>query len=124
MATAEIVETVESALDDDALYEVIDGKIEEKHVGAYECWVAFRLGYLLEAFAETNRLGRTVVEALFPTKRNVNQKRRPDVAYVSPERWPLDKAAPEGEAFGVVPDLVVEVISPTEPASERQAQIH
>jgi Uma2 family endonuclease len=41
-----------------------------------------------------------------------NLVRRPDVAFVSSERWPLDREMPiEGE-FLVVPDLVVEVLCP------------
>src|SRR5262249_48468282 len=37
--------------------------------------------------------------------------RRPDVAFVSAARWPLGKRVPDLEAWEVVPDLAIEVIS-------------
>ncbi|HEX8204273.1 MAG TPA: Uma2 family endonuclease, partial [Isosphaeraceae bacterium] len=42
-------------------------------------------------------------------------QRRPDVAFVSDERWPRRRAVPEEEAaWNVIPDLAVEVVSPTD----------
>ena len=43
-----------------------------------------------------------------------NLRRRPDVAFVSTARWPLDRALPETGDWEVVPDLAVEVISPND----------
>lgn len=39
--------------------------------------------------------------------------RRPDVAFVSRERWPTDRPVPRTAAWDVVPDIAIEVISPT-----------
>ena len=41
------------------------------------------------------------------------QQRRPEVAYVSYERWPRQRRVPRTQAWAVVPDLAVEVISPS-----------
>jgi len=40
-------------------------------------------------------------------------QRRPDVAYVSYDRWPRQRRVPRTQAWAVVPELVVEVISPS-----------
>ena len=45
-------------------------------------------------------------------------KLRPDVAFVSKARWPLRKQAPRTEAWKVIPDLAVEVVSPSNKAGE------
>jgi Uma2 family endonuclease len=108
----------------EGLYEVIDGKVVEKPSrGTFECWVAFRLGHLLEAHVETRGLGRTFVETLFRTKRTPSRKRRPDVAFLSAGRWPLDRRIPEGDAFEFAPDLAVEVVSPTDLAVDLDLKI-
>jgi Uma2 family endonuclease len=44
----------------------------------------------------------------------VRRKRRPDVAFVSYERWPRQRRVPRAEAWDVVPNLAVEVVSPSD----------
>jgi Uma2 family endonuclease len=51
---------------------------------------------------------------LFDFTALVKRKRRPDVAFVSYERWPRQRPVPHAEAWEVVPNLVVEVISPSD----------
>ena len=61
--------------------------------------------------------GMLAVQILFriPLPEDANRKRRPDVAFVSVDRWPLDRPmSPTEEAWDVVPDLAVEVASPTD----------
>ena len=53
-------------------------------------------------------------EMLFVLDAEHNLRRRPDVAFVSTARWPLDRALPETGDWDVVPDLAVEVISPND----------
>jgi Uma2 family endonuclease len=43
-----------------------------------------------------------------------NLRRRPDVAFVSADRWPLDREIPTTGDWDVVPDLAVEVIRPND----------
>ena len=48
------------------------------------------------------------------TRSGATRKRRPDVAFVSYDRWPRQRRIPRAEAWDVVPNLVVEVISPSD----------
>ena len=103
---------------DEPLYEVVDGRIVEKSMGAFQVWVAARLIRWLFESAAVTRLGEVVPEMLFTIDPDRNLKRRPDVAFVSYDRWPEPQPVPEGESWEVVPDLAVEVISPSNGADE------
>jgi len=120
MSIAEMPESAEALLlhdEPEGLYEVVDGQIVEKPpMGLIENRLAFLLGMAIESYARESALGQAFVENLFRTKRTINQKRRPDVAFVSNERWAIDRPLPEGEAFEFVPDLAIEIISPTDRA--------
>ena len=100
---------------DDLLYEVVDGQVVElAPMGAYEIRIASVLTMYLETFARQHQLGRAVQEMLFDLTATVQRKRRPDVAFVSYDRWPRQHRVPRTEAWEVVPNLVVEVVSPTD----------
>jgi Uma2 family endonuclease len=64
----------------------------------------------LDGFARANSCGRAVSEMLFDFGSGLAQQ-RPDVAYVSFDRWP--RRVPRTQAWAVVPELAVEVISPS-----------
>ena len=105
--------------DDDILYEVVDGKLVELGpMGAHELWLATELVVYLRNFARQHQLGRAVQEMLFDFTAMVQRKRRPDVAFVSYERWPRQRPVPRAEAWEVVPNLVVEVISPADKGND------
>jgi Uma2 family endonuclease len=107
-------------LDSDALkfYEVVDGEIvENPPMGAKQSVLAAFLQELMAPFARPNGLGRVVTETLFLIDRARNLKRRPDLAFVSAQRWPLRRRVPETEAWDVVPDLAAEVISESNSAN-------
>ena len=99
-------------------YEVVDGRIVEKPMGAYECWFAAVLVEVLAPFAKANRLGRVLPEMIFDLRPHVNRERRPDVAFVSYERWARDRRVPRARSWAVIPDLAVEVVSRTNTADE------
>jgi Uma2 family endonuclease len=103
---------------DDELYEVVDGqRIEKPPMSAYSVRIGSRLFRKLGTFADDGGLGETVGEMLFrlPLPGEIHRNRRPDVAYVSFARWPSDRPMPPKEnAWDVVPDLAVEVISPSD----------
>src|SRR5213594_352747 len=106
------------AAEDERLYEVVDGERRElEPMGAFETALASALAYYLGPFALQHKLGLVVTETLFVLNAQRNLKRRPDVAFVSYPRWPDDQV-PRAEAWDVVPDLAVEVISPTDLAEE------
>jgi Uma2 family endonuclease len=51
---------------------------------------------------------------LFDLTVATGRKRRPDVAFVSFDRWPLTHRIPRTDAWEVVPNLAVEVVSRTD----------
>ena len=105
--------------DDDILYEMVDGKVVELGpMGAHEIWLATVLVVHLANFVRQHQLGRVVQELLFDFTAMVQRKRRPDVAFVSYERWPRQRPVPHAEAWEVVPSLVVEVISPSDKGND------
>ncbi len=98
-------------LNDDKLYELVDGVLVEKQMGAREAWVATELSYLLRAAAGREGLVFTeaTVQAFGENRATV---RRPDVCFVRSGRLPNNEP-PTGH-IPVAPDLCVEVISPTD----------
>ncbi len=109
----------------DTLYEVVNGEyVELPPMGVYEVWVASVLGYALNSFVQPRRLGYVVGEMLFSLDPAKRLERRPDVAFVSYQRWPRHRPVPEANAWAVVPDLAVEVVSPTNTAVEIQTKMH
>src|SRR5207253_1871778 len=105
------------------LYEVVNGAIKElAPMGAPQTGVASRLHGFIFAFAFPRRLGNVYSEMMFRLKEGKPQ-RRPDVALVSAERWPINPRIPPGEAWYMVPDLAVEVISPSNSFAEIDQKI-
>ena len=92
--------TTLSAVESDLLYEVVDGQIVEKEpMGAYEILVGSFLNTCLDGFARANNCGRAVSEMLFDFGTRLSQ-RRPDVAYVSYDRWPRGNGVCRGRKPG------------------------
>jgi Uma2 family endonuclease len=53
-----------------------------------------------------------------------DRSRRPDAAFVSFKRWAKNRPLPrDADAWDVVPDLTVEVVSPTDVAEQLQEKI-
>jgi Uma2 family endonuclease len=110
---------------DEALYEIIDGERKElPPMSAYANLVAMILGGELYLFASAQPLGRPCVEMLFRLPLNGSRNRRVDVAFVSYQNWPKDRPMTlTDNAWDVVPDLAVEVISPTDLVYELMQKI-
>ena len=101
------------------LYEVVDGqKVEKPPMGTFEGLIASALDQLLGGFVRTNRLGRVAAEMLFKIHPGGSPQRRPDVAFVSYSRWPRDRKVDSENGWDVVPDLAIEVNSPSNTADE------
>ena len=107
----------------DGLYEMIDGKPVEKVMGASEVDIMSMLGIFLGHFAMIRQIGKVEIEMLFDFGHPDHPKLRPDVAFISYQRWPKGQKIPSENAFSVVPDLVVEVVSPTNLANEVEGKI-
>ena len=99
-------------------YEIVDGlRVELGPMSIFATTVASRLSFELTVAARAARSGVVLVEAIFrlPLAQDRNRNRRPDLAFVSFDRWPAGKPLPHKDnAWDVVPDLAVEVISPTD----------
>ena len=106
------------------LYEVVDGQVVEKMMGARETEIATILAGFMIQFVRPNRLGRILVEFLFRIDVTKDLQRRPDVAFVSSATWPFGRRVPNVPVWDIVPELAVEVISPSNTAFEVQKKIH
>ena len=102
--------TLAAALNNDILYEVVDGHVVEPPP-LYVDGVLVASA-LVQKLCELRDQGRAIREALFDFTKSIGNMRRPDVAFISFDRWPRDKQVPRTEAWDVVPNLAVEVISP------------
>jgi Uma2 family endonuclease len=99
-------------------YEIVDGvRVEREPMGAFETVLASWLCHVINSFAAGKKLGLAVNEVLFLLNAARNLNRRPDVAFVSYTRWPTSIVARE-PAWNVVPDLAIEIVSPTNLAEE------
>lgn len=116
---------VSPAIDDKPHYEVVNGqRMETPRMGSYESDLANELARrIIEHFARVGCLGRVLVEVLFRIDVPADLQRRPDLAFVSYDRWPRRKRAAPKDAWNVVPDLAVEVVSENNTANEIQAKI-
>ena len=77
--------------DEEALYEVVNGQHGDlPPMSAYATWIASRLDHRLGPFVEEHGLGTVVTEMLFILDPRRNLRRRPDVAFVSAKRWPVN----------------------------------
>ena len=113
-----------SSLQSDILYEIVNGEWREiPYMGAWAGSLASILSQFLGAFALPHKLGLAFVEVPFQLKPN-RPTRRPDVVFIRYERWPI--ASPPTEdpaAWQIVPNLAVEVVSPTNTAHEIDEKI-
>ena len=109
-------------VDDDSLYEVVNGKWKDKApMGMLQAWVASTLLVVLDNFVRSHRMGKVIAESLFVLDSSTDLQRRPDLAFVSRQR--VGKPV-QSDAWDVVPDLAVEVISPTNRAPEVLEKVH
>jgi Uma2 family endonuclease len=106
-------------LNGDILYEVVDDEIRElPPMSARETQFATDLARLVGNHAWTAKLGKVQAEMLFLVDKSRNRQMRPDVSYVSFDRWPKGRPVPQTSAWEVVPDLAVAIVSPTDGANE------
>jgi Uma2 family endonuclease len=124
VATNDALAMLPPTILNDLLYEVIDGRIVEKCMGARETEIASLLVGILTPFLMTNRLGKVVGEMLFRIDSQSDLQRRPDVAFVSHARWPFHRRIPRVSVWDMIPDLAIEVISESHTAYEIQKKRH
>ena len=110
-------------LPDERDFELIDGRLVERNMGALAVWIENVLANLLTTYCQQHDLGWVFSSGMgfycFPDRPNT--VRRPDVSFVSRER--LDPKTLGRGYIQLVPDLVVEVISPTDNVYELDEKI-
>jgi Uma2 family endonuclease len=107
------------------LYEVVNGqRVELPPMSIYASWIASLLQENMGPYAKARRLGTVVTEGLFILDPVRNLRRRPDLAFVSIQRWARERPLPEEGDWEVVPDLVVEVSSPNDLLDNILGKIH
>lgn len=125
IATLEPTAAVAGPAKEEPLYEVVDGeKVELSPMSIYASWIASRIDRRIGSHAETHGLGTVIVEGLFILDPVKNLRRRPDVAFVSAEKWPVDQPLPESGDWEMIPDLAVEVVSPNDIFQDVLAKMH
>jgi Uma2 family endonuclease len=103
--------------------ELVDGHVVEKNTGSESSWIGGGLLVRIANFIRGKRLGRVFGAengvAIWPER--PNQVRKPDVSFVRHGRLPGDRV-PKGWQV-VVPDLVVEVVSPNDEVDEFERKL-
>lgn len=105
--------------DDGKVYELIDGELKEKPVSKESSRIGVRFARFLDVFCDAHNAGWVYGPdsgfRCFPD--DPGRVRKPDVAFVSVARMPVETYEDEGFCT-TAPDLVVEVVSPNDLASE------
>jgi Uma2 family endonuclease len=104
-------------------YELVEGELKVMTPASPRHGrIAMRMGSLIEHYARQHDLGIVyAAETGFQLRENPDTIRVADAAFVAKSRIP-----PEGEPEGywaIAPDLVVEVVSPSDSASEVQSKV-
>jgi Uma2 family endonuclease len=119
-----------TATRDDAIYskerldiscELVDRILVAKTMGCFESKVALALAYFLHFYLETNSIGE-VAGGDGPCDTVPDHVRKPDVAFTSFERI-RKEAKPTRKALPYAPDLVVEVLSPSNTKAEMDKKL-
>lgn len=108
---------------DAVAYELVDGQLVERNVGAESSAVALKIAALLLFFLRDHRLGKVFgSDASFRCFAKAPGKiRRADVSFVRYERLPQGQA-PKGNLL-MPPDLAIEVVSPNDTFEEVDAKV-
>jgi Uma2 family endonuclease len=124
MSTIPAMRTDQPVVPGDILYEVVGGQVLEKTMGSFETGIASILFEILGPFARSHRLGQLFNEMLFRINIAEDLQRRPDVAFVSDARWPINRRPPRDAVWEMVPDLTIEVISKSNSAFDVLKKLH
>jgi Uma2 family endonuclease len=104
------------------LFELVDGILVEKTMGAYESMLAIEIASLLRNYVKPRKLG-TVLGADGMLRLSPGLVRIPDVAFLSIEKFPRGRF-PRGAIAPLAPDLAVEVLSAGNTRQEMEEKRH
>lgn len=128
MSTAEVQTPPPKAVpndpDDHDRYEVVDGvRVELPPMSTESTGIANFLAFALANFGLTQNAGMAYTEMLIKLPLNRDRSRKPDVIFVPFSTWARGRRLPDTAAWDIVPDLCVEVVSPTDRASNLNTKI-
>lgn len=105
-------------------YEIVDGqRVELPPMSVDSQILASRLVRHLGNFGVAQDIGEACTEVLFKLPLKKDRNRKPDVAFVSYAKWPKYKPMPGTNAWDVLPDLCVEVVSPNDTGDEIETKV-
>ena len=105
-------------------YELVEGALfETSPAGTEHSMVAMTAGAMLFRFVRPRRLGEVfAADTGFVLSSDPDTVRAPDAAFVAADRMPAD-GVPAGY-MRLAPDLAVEVVSPSDTASDLQSKVY
>src|SRR5262249_15367658 len=111
------------ALPDSDQYELIDGELKEREMGSDAVWVSGQFNLRLGIFNETGDIGLVFPDGvpLATSPRRPRYAPRPDGAFITYER--LESRRPPRGALRIPPELVIEVVSTHDSASDLEGKI-
>jgi len=109
------------ALPDHSGYELVDGVVWEKRMAAGEAWVCGRVYKRVDDHVEAHDLGWTYPRDTVYVCFGPDNNRKLDVSFIAKDRHP---AAPDlFRDLDIVPDLAVEVLSPSNTVAEIRTKL-
>ena len=105
----------------DRICELVDGILVEKTMSSFESMLAMLIGGYLREFLKKKKLGIILGEA-GALRILSDQVRIPDVCFISRKKFP-DGKLPKDPIFNVVPDLAIEVLSPSNSKREMERKL-
>jgi Uma2 family endonuclease len=120
--TATVRDVVRLLNKTDRLYELVDGTLVEKAVGAPESFVAVEVSFLLKAWNREHGNPGMVLGADGPMKLMEKLVRIPDVSFTNWDRVP-GRQVPRDPVPDLAPDLAVEVLSEGNTPAEMERKL-
>jgi Uma2 family endonuclease len=120
--TATEADVLEAEARSGRICELVDGILVEKAIGSYESFLAGKIIHALCSYLEGNDVGFVLGEAGM-LKVLPRQVRVPDVSFIAWERIP-GRQLPQERIYTLVPDLAVEVLSPSNTEAEMRRKLH
>lgn len=98
---------------EEGFFEVVDRRLVVKPFWVPEAEIASKLLGEMGPYARERELGHVEVLMLYLLDSARALMRRPDVSFLSADRWPVRKRPPRSEVWDVVPEPAVEVVGPS-----------
>lgn len=128
MSTAEVQTPPPKAAPKDPFdhdhYEIVDGvRVELPPMSTESTGIATLLTLALGSYGLSRNVGLPYTEMLIKLPLNRDRSRKPDVIFVPFTAWARGRRLPDTAAWDIVPDLCVEVVSPTDRAGDLTTKV-